>query len=71
MNLHKVIFTLIVACGLAWSLQTAAYADENAGQEEMTQALQTFYAGQWDDSIKQFEEILAKDPKNTLALAFA
>ncbi len=70
MNLYKAIFTFIVVCGLAWSVQTAAYADENAGQEEMAQALQTFYAGQWNDSIKQFEEILAKDPKNTLALAY-
>ena len=38
--------------------------------EEMAGALQAFYAGQWDESIAQFESILAQEPQNTLAMAY-
>lgn len=71
MKIYQWLFTLLLGLSLAVTLPSSAQAQEPAPMgEEMAGALQAFYAGQWDESIAQFESILAQDPQNTLAMAY-
>lgn len=63
--------TLALTAGMLLSGAAAANAEGTAPHsEEMTEAIQAFYSGSWDDAISKFEAILTQDPNNTLALAY-
>jgi tetratricopeptide (TPR) repeat protein len=70
-KLYKYVLNFAVALGLAFSVQASAWAEGEApNSEEMTAAMQSFYSGNWDEAVVQFDSVLAKDPTNTLALAY-
>lgn len=70
MNIYKWFLTALAIFSLFVLPISARAAESEVSTEEMNEALSAFYSGNWDEAISLFDAISAKDPQNTLALAY-
>ncbi|MBQ7529887.1 tetratricopeptide repeat protein [bacterium] len=70
MNVNKWLCAAITTTSLFLTPYFAQAEQYPQQAEDMSEALESFYSGDWDESIRLFEAVSARDPQNTLALAY-
>lgn len=71
MNICKWFLTALAVISLFVFPVSARAAEPGVSVEEMNEAMSAFYSGNWDEAISLFDAITAKDPQNTLAMAYS